>query len=145
LETKDIDEAEQKARRYLPTVKSTAAEVIAAHVQIARTQATQGKRLFLKEAWDKYSVHPGRAMPATVSEQQAYRQTFNEFVRCLELPLLSVREITHRHAEKYADFLKTQALAVDTHNRKIKRLRKIFKVLNVYCGDTKNPVIVVHA
>ena len=41
-------------------------------------------------------------------------------------------------AEEYASFLKSQAQAVDTHNRKIKRLRKIFDCLKDYYSG-ENP------
>ena len=41
-------------------------------------------------------------------------------------------EITHQHAEKFAEHMRGLALAVSTHNRRIKRLRRIFKVLSMY-------------
>ncbi len=133
LKTKDIDEAKAKAQRLLPIVQETNAEVLAAHVKVARRLATPAVRLFLSNAWGKYSQHPDRATPATISEQRAYETTFKEFCTCIDQPNIMLHEVTHQHAETYSSFLKTQGLAVDTHNRKIKRLRKIFKVLQDYC------------
>ena len=38
----------------------------------------------------------------------------------------------------YADYLRTTKIAVSTHNRKMRRLRKIFECLKDYCGG-ENP------
>ncbi len=48
------------------------------------------------------------------------------------LPVQTVHEVTPQIAEAYSAFLKTKSLAVDTHNRKIKRVRKVFDVLKDY-------------
>ena len=53
-------------------------------------------------------------------------------------PRMEVRKITSQHAEKFAQHLKKSGLAVDTHNRKIKRLRKIFATLSEF-RDGENP------
>ena len=52
--------------------------------------------------------------------------------------MTSVAELNSKIAEEYANFLKSQAQAVDTHNRKIKRLRKIFDCLKDYYSG-ENP------
>lgn len=132
LKTRDLREAEEEAKRLSSTVKATSVEVIAAHVGEARklTQGTQS--LFLSDAWKVYSQHPDRALPATVSERMAYESTFEEFVRFIDRPTVRLNAITHVDAERFADYLREQGLAVDTHNRKIKRLRKVYSVLKAY-------------
>ena len=124
--TDDIDEAEKIARaKFLPMTQTTQEEVLAGHVAAARKMQRQSEKLFLDNAWDVYSKHPDRALPATVSEQEAYRSTFDEFRRFVNEPRITVAEITHQHAEKFAEYMRGQFLAVDTFNRKLKRLRKV--------------------
>ena len=119
LKTADYDEAKKKLANILPTITTSSIEVVAAHVKQAKgMEGYHQKTLALSEAWSVYSTHPERAMPATVSEQLSYKTTL-----------------------AFSDFLKGRSLAVDTHNRKIKRLRKVFKVLHEYCGDTPNPFV----
>ena len=131
--TDDLDEAEKIARsKFLPMTSATQEDVLAGYVTAARKLKNQSEKLFLDNAWEVYSKHPERAMPATVSEQEAYKSTFEEFRRCVNEPKITVAEITHQHAEKYAAYMQGQELAVDTHNRKIKRLRRIFKTLALY-------------
>ncbi|MBR6372409.1 MAG: tyrosine-type recombinase/integrase [Victivallales bacterium] len=137
--TDDIDEAKKIANaKFIPITQATQEEVLAGHVLAARKLKRQGEKLYLDNAWDVYSKHPDRAMPATVSEQEAYKSTFNEFRQCVNDPKITVAEITHLHAEKFAEYMRGQSLSVETHNRKIKRLRRIFKVLSLY-RDGDNP------
>ena len=146
LKTKNKDEAEKKANELIPIVKANSAEVIAAHVKHAKGLAKQSQQLALDMAWGKYVTHPERAMPHTVSEQLAYRSTFYEFVDFVTNPISNkkvkhtivstIAEVNSIVAEEYSAMLKTKQLAVDTHNRKIKRIRKIFNVLqDYYSGD----------
>ena len=44
-------------------------------------------------------------------------------------------ELNYQQAIKFADYLRTTQISVSTHNRKIVRLRKIFKTLQDYCED----------
>ena len=92
-----------------------------------------------REAWNKYSVSPDRAMPATIHEQEAYQATFNDFVKFIGDPLRELHTITYQDALAFLELMKTQRMAVDTHNRKIKRLRKIFNVLSEYRHGEENP------
>ena len=97
------------------------------------------QQLALDMAWEKYDAHPDRATPHTVSEQLAYRSTFYEFVDFVTQPasnkkvkhsiVNTIDEVNSIVAEEYSAMLKTKQLAVDTHNRKIKRIRKVFNVL----------------
>ena len=68
LKTKNQDEAVLEAKKLVPVVNGTTLEVISAHVQHARGLTSARKSLPLNLAWDKYSRHPDRAVPATVSE-----------------------------------------------------------------------------
>ncbi len=138
LQTTNRSEAIQKAEALFPIIKASSTEVIAAHVQQARGLTIPTRELPLPGVWDYYSTHPNRAVPATVSEQIQYHATLEEFIRFMNDPRMEVRKITSQHAEKFAQHLKKSGLAVDTHNRKIKRLRKIFSTLTEF-RDGENP------
>ncbi|UDQ98328.1 site-specific integrase [Lentisphaerota bacterium WC36G] len=136
LKTKNKKEAIAKAQDVVPITKATTTEVISAHVQQARNLTTQKQSLLLSMAWDKYSIHPDRATPATAHERNSYRSTFREFVTFVNDKNLTMNDIKLRMTSDFADYMKKQQLAVDTHNRKIKRLIKIFNVLSdYYAGD----------
>lgn len=138
LQTTNRVEAVKKAEALLPVIKATSTEVIAAHVQQARGLSSPIRELSLDGVWDYYSAHPERATPATVNEQIQYRTTLDEFIRFIGNPQMEVRKISSRHTEKFAQYLKSTGIAVCTHNRKIKRLRKIFSTLGEF-RDTENP------
>ena len=148
LQTRDYHEALKKVAELVPIAQARTAEVIAAHVNEARGFAKQATDLALTDAWSKYEQHPDRAMPHTVSEQLAYRSSFLEFVdfatrsatkeerqkRISHTTISLVKEISPTVAAEYAAYLRRQPLAVDTHNRKLKRIRKVFSVLKDYHG-----------
>ncbi len=139
LNTSDYDAALKEYQRLLPTLQATTVEVVAAHVQNARQLGGRLMHLTLGDAWEKYSASPDRAMPATVSEQQAYEITFNEFMEHIGDSLRELHTITYKDALSFAEHMKSLKYAVDTHNRKIKLLRKIFNVLKEYCNNVENP------
>ena len=138
LQTTNRAEAVKKAEALLPIIKATSTEVIAAHVQQARGLSSPIRELSLDGVWDYYSTHPERATPATVNEQIQYRTTLDEFIRFIGNPQMEVRKISSQHTEKFAQYLKSTGIAVCTHNRKIKRLRKIFSTLGEF-RDAENP------
>ena len=139
LKTDDYDEALKEYHRLLPTLQATTVEVVAAHVTNARRLAGRIMRLTLGSAWGKYSVSPDRAMPATVHEQQSYQATFQDFVDFIGDPLRELHTITYEDALEFTKHMKTLHIAVDTHNRRVLRLRKIFNVLKEYCNGAENP------
>ncbi len=138
LKTANREMALKKAKELQPTLQATDLEVISAHVKVARKLATKRQSILLSDAWDYYAKHPNRATPATVSEQLSYRSTFLEFVAFLNQPQLEFQEVENTHAEHYAAYLRNQPISVSTHNRKIKRLAKIFRTLEDY-REGKNP------
>ncbi len=140
LKTKNQKEAVKKAQDLIPIVKASSSEIISAHVKHAKGFASKQKKLKLLNAWEVYSNHPDRATPATVAEQIAYRTTFTEFINFLEDDSLQIKDITPEMTDKFAQYLRKSGIAVATHNRKIKRLTRIFKVLNNY-RDSDNPFI----
>ena len=119
-------------------------DVAVAQINAIKGFSRQAQMLPLSEGWTKYEVHPERATPHTVSEQLAYKTTYEEFVAFVTAPekhhtvITSVAELNSWIAEEYANFMKSKAQAVDTHNRKIKRLRKIFDCLKDYYSG-ENP------
>ena len=140
LKTKIQKEAVAKANEMIPILKASTTEIISAHVKYAKGLASKQKTLRICDAWDIYSKHPERATPATVSEQNAYKSTFQEFQIFLKDDSTSIHDITPEIADKYAQYLRGEDIAVDTHNRKIRRLCKIFNVLKEY-RDGENPFI----
>ena len=138
LKTRNKQEAVKEAEKHVPLLQATSSEVIAAHVQYARNLATPEKNLLLSQAWDEYEKSPDRATPATVSEALAYKSTFLEFVAWVNDPAVTLRDITGAMAMRYADSMRELNIAVSTHNRKLKRIRKVFNVLKEY-RDEENP------
>ena len=138
LKTRNKQEAVKEAEKHVPLLQATSSEVIAAHVQYARNLATPEKNLLLSQAWDEYEKSPDRATPATVSEALAYKSTFLEFVAWVNDPAVTLRDITGAMAMRYADSMRELNIAVSTHNRKLKRIRKVFNVLKEYRTE-ENP------
>ena len=149
LQTKDYNEALKKVAALVPIAQAQTAEVVAAHVNQARGFARQADDLPLEEAWDKYIRHPDRAMPQ-IHETLAYQASFSEFVEFATRPVTEeelrhriphtrvqlVKEVTPTVALEFAEYLRRLPIAVDTHNRKIRRIRKVFSVLkDYYNGD----------
>lgn len=138
LKTKNQKEALKEAKKQIPLLKATSAEVIAAHIQYARGLVTPEKNLLLSEAWEVYEKSPERATPDTVSEALAYHSTFQEFVDWINNPDGTLRDITGELADRYAQHMRKLNIAVSTHNRKIKRIRRVFRVLREYWNG-ENP------
>lgn len=139
LKTQNQEEAIKEAKKLVPVVNGKTLDIISAHVKHARGLATKKKSLTLNLVWDKYSVHPDRATPATVHEQQSYKSTFDEFAEFAGSEA-EIRDVTPEMTDKFAQHLRKTEISVSTHNRKIKRLRKIFQVLSEYL-DGNNPFI----
>jgi len=140
LRTCNREEAEKKASELVPVTKAKSVEVVAAHVKAAKGFAKKALDLPLNEVWEKYSKHPERAIPQ-VHERFAYEASFQEFVNFATHPVAnkknhtvisSLSEVTPEMAENFSDYLKTTNIAVDTHNRKIRRIRRIFKTMSEY-------------
>lgn len=140
LKTRNQQEAILKAEELIPILKASNTEVISAHVKHAKNLARKRKQLALKDAWGVYSNHPERATPATVAEQIAYRSSFKQFVDFVNDDNLTINDITPEITDKFARHLRESEIAVDTHNRKIKRIKRIFETLKDY-RDSANPFL----
>ena len=140
LKTKNQKEAVKKAEELIPILKASNTEVISAHVKHAKGLAKKRKRLELINAWEVYSNHPERATPATVAEQLGYKTSFNELIKFVGTDCIYLDDITPEIAVKFATHLRNSGIAVDTHNRKIKRIKRIFKTLNEYL-EKSNPFL----
>ena len=138
LKTRNKQDALKEAERLIPILQATSSEVIAAHVQQARNMERQKRTLLLTQAWDAYAQSPDRAIPDTVHETLSYKATFEEFVAWVGKPMATIRDVTEEMAMRYADDMRKKNIAVSTHNRKIKRIRRIFKTLKEYRGE-ENP------
>lgn len=148
LKTSDSDEAFQRAADLDSIWLSSTREVALAQMNAIRSFSKLAQRLSFEEAWKKYETHPDRAMPQTFGERKGYYNTFFEFVRLASgkdsrgkirrVPVTYIDEVTPELCQEFSEYLKTTGLSVDTHNRKIKRLRKIFNCLKDYY-DGENP------
>lgn len=132
LQTKNQKEAIAKAEELLPVVKATSTEVISAHVKQAKGLASRKSKLPLSKAWEAYSVHSDRATPATVNETIAYETNLKEFISFVNNPNIDVNDVTPEMADGFGNLMRKDGIAVDTHNRKLRRLRKIFETLKEY-------------
>lgn len=137
LKTTDELEALQRAEELDSIWAAPTMDVAAAQLNAIKGFSRQAEKLPLAEGWARYEVHPQRATPHTVSEQLSYKRTYEDFVAFATTPgrhkvIASVSELDERVAEEFAEFMRKQPQAVDTHNRKIKRLRKIFDCLKDY-------------
>ncbi|MBR6056735.1 MAG: tyrosine-type recombinase/integrase [Victivallales bacterium] len=140
LQTDDYTQAVKEYKKLLPMLTAIDEKELVTQVAVSLKRAGQSITLRLKDAWKEYTLSPDRAMPTTVSEQQAYETTFNDFCAFLHDPERELHTIGYKDALKFAeDMKKNKEYAVDTHNRKIKRLRKIFKVLSEYMQGNPNP------
>lgn len=132
LQTANRTEALKKAQEFQPVVQASSVEVIAAHVSHARGLKEVERNLCLPEVWAFYSQHPDRAIPATMNVWKQYQANLQEFVEFIGNPQATAREITAQIADRFAQHLKTTEISVDTHNRKLKQLRRIFSTLQGY-------------
>ena len=136
LKTTNRAEALKKAQELVPIVKASTPEIVAAHVEFAKGFKEAERNLCVSDIWNYYSHHPERAIPATVNEKLQYQASLQEFLDFLNDPLREVRTITPQITEEFSEYLKTTGIAVHTHNRKLKRIRKIFSVLtDFYTGE----------
>jgi integrase len=138
LKTKNQKEAIAKVQELLPVVKATTTEVISAHVKHAKGLAVRKQSLPLSKVWEVYCKHPERATPATVHEQNSYRATYNEFVQFIDDSKATIADIIPSTTDQFAQHLRNTDISVNTHNRKIQRLKKVFEVLEDY-RDSGNP------
>ena len=134
LQTKNLKDAQRKAEEMVSVVGAPSLEIVAAHV----AHASFGQRkciLTLADAWIAYDDHPDRATPATVAEQESYHATWRDFVGYAG-GNTRLDDVTPRLAKKWADRMRKQPIAVDTHNRKVRRIKKVFATLSdQYSGD----------
>jgi integrase len=141
LKTKNQKEAIAQAEELIPLVKAPTAEILSEHVKHAKGWGAKVRGLELGKVWDVYAKHPDRATPATVNEQEAYKATFQEFLNFVGKPSLGINEVTPGLVGEYADDMRKQDIAVDTHNRKLRRLQRIFDTMKEFRTDD-NPFTV---
>jgi integrase len=132
LKTSNQKEAIDKAKALVPMVKAPNAEIISAHVKHAKGWNVKLQGLALSKAWAVYVKHPNRATPATAHERESYNATFHEFVDFVNDPTFTINDITPDLANEFAEHMRKQEIAVNTHNRKLRRLRKIFDALKEF-------------
>lgn len=148
LKTTDLDEACRQAATIDAVIDAPTNDVALAHINAMKGFSKRTLNLPLSEIWAKYEVHPDRARPLTPHEPLMYRSTLQEFIdyahgitgnlKNKRTALSSICEVTSEFVSGFVDYLKTTKIAVDTHNRKLRRLRKIFDCMKDYY-DGENP------
>jgi integrase len=144
LKTKNRRDAVAKAQSMLPVIKASSVEVVAAHVNEARSWVRGHRRLELSEAWRVYEKHPDRPNPGTAARMRRYQSYFEDFVAWAgEHDCTYMDEVSDELALAYADELREQSLAVDTHNKRIWRVAHVFHTLEEFTSertcDWRNP------
>jgi len=147
LKTSVEAEAIQRAAEIDAVYEAPTREVALAQINAIKGFSKQALKLPLTDAWQKYEESPDRAHPM-VAEHRAYNSTYREFAsfatgemaRCaVKSPnITSVSEVSHEVVVAFVEYLKSTNISVHTHNRKLKRLRKIFDCLSDFY-DGENP------
>lgn len=147
LKTHDEAEAIQKAADLDAVWEAPNQEIAFAQINAIKGFSKQLQSLPLSEVWAKYEESPNRAHPQ-IHEHLAYESSYRELVSFLTgavhkegvapLSLTKISEVTYAVAASFSEYLKTTDISVHTHNRKLKRIRKIFDCLTEYY-DGENP------
>ncbi len=147
LGTSDKEEAITQAEALDAQFEAPSKQVAMERMNAIKGFSKVAENLLLQDVWPIYSVHPNRAIPATISEREGYHSTYNEFVRFATTPstenngtrhsaIFHVRDLSPEICEAFSAYLKSCPIGVSTHNRKIMRLRKVFDCLkDYYNGD----------
>ena len=141
LKTCDFEEACRKAAELDSVWEAPNKEVAFAQINAIKGFTKQTSQIPLSEIWDLYDQSPDKATPQ-IKEQIFYRSTLNEFIAfasgeteftCRKSqPIKTLDQLNSLLVQDFTNYLKTTRIAVDTHNRKMKRLRKIFSCLTDY-------------
>jgi integrase len=145
LNTRNLEKAKEEAEKNIKLLTAPTAEVVAAHVQHAKGWTFNRERLEFEHIWETYAKHPERARPASQKVWNMYEAHLRDFLDWLIVAHPEVRymdeirdedrlhrKLDHNIAGEYADYLKKQPIAVDTHNKRISRIGHIFKTLSKY-------------
>ena len=112
LHTTSKEDAIRQAKELFPVTKAKSIDMVAAHVKQAKGLEKIERKLSLDEAWHIYSTHPDRATPHTVSEQLAYKTTFEEFlsfISTLPYGIVSIHEVDPNTVESFASWMKIRS------------------------------------
>lgn len=138
LKTRVESEAVQRAADLDAIYEAPTQEVAIAQISAIRGFSKSCTRLDFSSGWEQYMKSPQRATPQTVAEQNSYKFDYDEFARFAAEETTDISGVDIALCEKYAAHLSRNSIAVGTHNRKIKHLRKIFDCLKGYY-DGENP------
>ena len=112
-------------------------DVALAQISAIKVFSKLQQNLNFEDAYKKYLLHPEKANPHTIAEHNLYKAHYDEFIKFItsslvEKKIYGISDITHEEAYAFSQYLRTKKISVDTHNRKIKHLRKIFSCLSDY-------------
>ena len=146
LHTLNYDEAVRMASELDSIWLAPTKEVALAQMNALRGFSKPELDASFDEAWEIYRMHPDRAVPTTAEEQIGYQRTFQDFAefatgitkKDVKHPATSIRAVKPELCEEYADNLRSRSISVDTHNRMLRRLRKVFSCLKEYY-EGENP------
>lgn len=147
LKTSVEAEAIQRATDIDAVYEAPNRDVALAQINAIKGFSKRALGLPLSDVWQKYEESPNRAHPL-VAEHRAYNATYREFASFVtgEMPgrsvmsptIANVSEVSHEVVAAFVEYLKSTNISVHTHNRKLKRLRKIFDCLSDFY-DGENP------
>ena len=143
MKTSDYERALEQARYYDSLLEVRRAEDAAARFCEYKGLLKRKSSLSLTVLWDMYEKSPNRDH-AGKHTHDGYRATMTEFVMFAQKNCNSLDDITFEVAQQFSEYLKTTGLSVYTHNRKIKRLKKIFGCFrDYYLGENpfQSPVL----
>ena len=137
LKTRDEAEAVQKAEEIDAIYMASTLDVALAQISAIKGFSKLQQNLNFEDAYKKYLLHPEKANPHTIAEHNLYKAHYDEFIKFItsslvEKKIYGISDITHEEAYAFSQYLRTKKISVDTHNRKIKHLRKIFSCLSDY-------------
>ncbi len=135
--TTKID-AVKEVKNTLNIISSDSIEETAMVVNIAKGFNNPEQNLFLTDIWSYYSRHPNKATPKTISEIISYKTDLKSFIEYIDDVNVTIRDITYDRVYDYIEILRTRKITAHTHNRILRRLRKIFSTLSEF-RDFDNP------
>ena len=138
LKTANEAEAVQRAADLDAIYEAPTQEVAMAQINAIKGFSKSGMKMDFAGGWEQYQKNPNRATPQTVAEQRSYKFDYDEFARFEAGTTTDIAGVDVILCEKFAAYLSRNNIAVATHNRKIKHLRKIFDCLKEYY-DGENP------
>ncbi len=146
--TRDRQEAEQFARRYLaPYVKDSPEKTyeniqvaIMTERQLAAKREEEGPQMKLSEMWAAYESSPHRRdlSPSTLAGKKQTLEKFLEYMAKTFPEVVEVRNVHPYHTEHYLNYLRKDHSA-STYNNRLCILREVYRTVMKKAAAKANP------